>query len=158
MLPRMMSSRFIVELKRVFDRHPRRAEICNVSRRHSQLVSEGRGGDETVFDWHGPALPFQPRQQICPSVGGDGIEIEDVKARNARAEPLFQAGAPAAGREDEDAVLEFAKDDRADGEITLVAAKPCQRGGVWRRLRRLAQDVGINEIFQRESVDSEGMG
>lgn len=153
-----MSSGFIVELKWVFERHSRRAEIDKIPGGHGQFVSECRGGDKTILDWHGLAFLFQTRKQLRPSVGGGDVEIEDTKAWNSSAEPLFQAGAPAAGWENENAIFQLAQDDWAHGEIALVAPQPCQRIQIRRRLGGLAQDIRIDKIFQSESVDSDGTG
>src|SRR5205823_1932881 len=53
---------------------------------------------------------------------------------------------------------QLAEDDGIDGDVLLVSAKPRHYARIGRWFRRLAQNVGVDQILHSVSVDSESMG
>ena len=75
-----------------------------------------------------------------------------------RVEPAFQGGPlPSLGK-DENPESQFAKNDGIDGDVWLMCAKPRHDTRIGRWFRRLAQNVGVDQVLHSASVDSESMG
>jgi hypothetical protein len=61
-------------------------------------------------------------------------------------------------RKDKNAEAQFPENHRIDRHVSLVCAKPVHNARIRRRFRRLAQNVGVNQMLHRVSVDSDSMG
>ena len=58
----------------------------------------------------------------------------------------------------ENAKSQFAENNGIYSEVPLMCAKPRHHTRIGRWFRRLAQDVGVNQVLHSASVDSESMG
>ncbi len=81
-----------------------------------------------------------------------------MEAEGPFIEPLFESGAPLASGEDQDSEPELSQDHRIHSQGSFVSSKPRDHGRVRLGPGRLAQNVGVDEIFQSESVDSDSIG
>jgi len=81
-----------------------------------------------------------------------------METLNACVEPAFQHSPfPSLGK-DENSESQFAENDWIDGDLWLIHAEPLYHSGVGRRFSRLAQHIGIDQVFHSVSVDSESTG
>src|SRR6185503_5433178 len=83
---------------------------------------------------------------------------QTVEALHACVEPLLELGSALALWQKEHAEADLAKNDRIDDHVALVAAEPLDNPRARRRLRRLTEDVGVDQILHTVSVDSDSMG
>src|SRR5207244_1990292 len=75
-----------------------------------------------------------------------------------RLEPAFQGGPLLSPGKDENSESQFAENDGIDGDLRLMCAKPRHHARIRLGFRRLAQDVGVDQVLHCASVDSESMG
>lgn len=71
---------------------------------------------------------------------------------------MFQGCPFLAFEKDENPESQLAKDDRIDGNLRLLGAEPLHYARVGRRSGGLAQNVGIHQVLNSLSVDSERIG
>src|ERR1017187_4111916 len=140
------------------DTHAGVHEIRTISRGNRQTVDERRRRDEAILDWHGFPGCAKTRQQFRPFQPRVRVPGKTVQNPYPRVEPTFQGGPlPPLGK-DENPESEFAEDDGIDGDIWLMCAKPRHDPRIGRWFRRLAQNVGVDQVLHSASVDSESMG
>ena len=72
--------------------------------------------------------------------------------------PAFQRSPLPSPGKDKDPESQFAKNDWIDGDLQLIRAEPLDHSDVGYRFGRLAQHVGIDQVFHSVSVDSESTG
>jgi hypothetical protein len=81
-----------------------------------------------------------------------------VETPDPLVEPAFQGGPlPSLGK-DKNPESKFAQNDGIDGDVSFMCAKPRHNTRIGRWFRRLAQDIGVNQVLHSASVDSESMG
>jgi hypothetical protein len=144
--------------ERIDDAHASVYEISTVSRDHRQTVDDRRRRDEAILDWHGFPGCAKPRQQFRPFQSRVRIPGQTVKTPDPRVEPAFQGGPLPSFGKDENPESQFAKNDGIDGDVWLMCAKPRHDTRIGPRLRRLAQNVGVDQVLHSASVDSESIG
>ena len=81
-----------------------------------------------------------------------------MKPLNARVEPPLESGAPFPFAQQQNAESQLAEGYGIDGLFTLVAPEPFDHLGNGRRLGRLAQHVGVDQIPHSSSVDADSTG
>ena len=104
-----------------------------------------RGDDELG------SIPF--RLELTPDMGGAGVEAEHA-AFHALAEglqPRVELRPSFSGRQAFDAPAEFPNGDGADVEQRLVLPQPRYHLRIRPGFGQFAEDVGIDEVTQRES-------
>ena len=69
-----------------------------------------------------------------------------MEARDALVEPSLQSGPLPSLRKEENTESQLANNDRIDGDLPLMCAKPADHARIGRRFRRLAQNVGVDKI------------
>jgi hypothetical protein len=97
-------------------------------------------------------------QQFGPAKTGLGRPRQAVDSFDATGEPPFQPLATGARGQQQNPESDLAENDRVDNKIAFVFAQPVDDLPLRRGLGRLAQDVGVNEVSHKVSVDSESMG
>ncbi len=113
---------------------------------------------EAILDRHGFSGCAKTRQQFRPFQPRVRVPGKAVETPDPRVEPAFQGGPlPSLGK-DENPESEFAENDGIDGDIWLMCAKPRYDPRIGRRFRRLAQNVGVDQVLHSASVDSESIG
>ena len=102
------------------------------------------------------------REQLCPAEPRIEIPGHAVHAPPDPVEPPLEALAASSGRQQENAEAHLAENDRIDRQAALVVAQPVDYPRIRRSLRRLGQDVGIDQVRHdggsMDSVDSDGIG
>ena len=133
-------------------------EITTVSRRDCQSVNDRRCRDEAILNRHGfPGCP-KTRQQFRPLQTCLGVPRHTVKTAGPCVEPAFQrCPLPALGK-DRNSESQFTENNRINGHVLFMDAKPFHDTRIGNRFRRLAQNSGIDQVFHSESVDPESMG
>jgi hypothetical protein len=106
----------------------------------------------------GMALPVARSCANSPFQSGIRVPGPTVETPNPRVEPTFQGGPLPSFGKDENPESQFAKNEGIDSDVWLMSAKPCHDSRIGRRFRRLAQNVGVDQILHSASVDSESMG
>lgn len=119
----------------------------------------GRGGrDEAVFDRHGfPGSP-KPSEQFRPFKTCIRVPRQALETPNSCLKPAFEGSPFSSLRKDENSESQFAENDWIDGDLPLILAKPLYDSGIGRWFGRLAQNVGVDQVFHSVSVDSESTG
>ena len=110
------------------------------------------------FDRRGFTGRPKTRQQFGPFQARVRAPGQTMETPGPCFEPTFQGGPlPSLGKH-ENPESQFAENDRIDGNVWLICAKPRYdtRIGGW--FRRLAQNVGVDQVLHSASVDSESMG
>jgi hypothetical protein len=92
--------------------------------------------------------PFQARVRIP----GQTVQTPD-----SRVEPVFQGRLPPPLGKHENPESELAGNDAVDGGVWLMCAKPGFDARIADWFRRLAQNVGIDSVLHRASVDSDSI-
>src|SRR5436309_5193052 len=133
------------------------SEVDTIPRHHGYVMCECRCRDETVLDRHRPAPHAEVGEELCPSQSCGRFPRKAVNAPNAIIEPSFKAGAAFSARQQEGTELDLTEDDRIDGDLALVASQPLDDAGMRSGLGGLAQNVRVNEVGHRVSVDSDSI-
>ena len=144
--------------ERINDLHTRLREIDSVSRSDRQTVDNRCRCDKAILDRHSSPVFAKTCQQFRPFHAGVRIPRKAVEAPDACIEPTFQRRSPLSLGKDKNAEAQFPENHGIDGDVRFVGAKPLHDPRVRCWFRRLAQNVGVNQIFHRVSVDSESMG
>ena len=138
--------------------HPSLFEIHPVPGCDGQPMQKGGRGDQTVFDGHGAPCRAKASEELRPPKTEICFARKTLEPLDAAIEPLLQPGAPPSPRQQQNPESNLAEYEGIDHKVALVATKPVERTRVWSDLRRLAQDVGVNEVGHSASVDSDSMG
>ena len=81
-----------------------------------------------------------------------------METPGSRLEPAFQGRPlPSLGK-DENPESKFPENDGIDGDVWFMCAKPLHDARIRLWFRRLAQNVGVDQILHSASVNSEWMG
>ncbi len=111
-----------------------------------------------ILDRHRLPGGAKTRQKFRPLQTRFRVPGQTVETPGSRIEPVFQGSPlPSLGK-DQNPESQLAKYDRIDGDVRLMSAKPRHDARVGRRFGRLAQNIGVDQIFHIESVDSESTG
>ena len=138
---------------------PAFSKSAAVARDDGQAVDEGGGGDQAVFDRHGAPGGAKTCEQLRPPQARFRFPRQTMKSLNAGVEPAaraWRASCPCATER-----MPKRTSPRMigiDGDLALVAPEPLDHPGIGRRLGRLAQDVGVDQISHSVSVDSDSTG
>jgi len=144
--------------KRVDNTYAGVHEIGTIPRGDRELMNGCGGRDEAIFDRHGfPGFP-KPRKQLRPFQSCARVPRQAVETPNSCVEPAFQCSPLSSPGKNENSESQFAENDRIDGNLLLICAEPLNDSNVGQRFGRLAQDVGIDQVFHSVSVDSESTG
>src|SRR5579883_2413315 len=143
--------------KWIDDAHAGVDEISAVARGDRQTVGKRRSRDETVLHRHGLAGSSEICDQFRPRQASILVPRQTVELSDSGVEPAFQRCPLSALGQDENPESQFSQDHRVDSDLRLMNAKPLDYSQVGGWFRRLTEDVGINQIPHRASVDSESM-
>ena len=81
-----------------------------------------------------------------------------MNATNPFIEPGFEAGPLFAARQKQDSEPYLTENHRVDDDLNLVGFEPVHDRWMGIGFGRFAQDVGVDQIGHRVSVDSDSMG
>ena len=144
--------------ERVDDANAGIDEISTVSRGDRQTMDGRRRSDQAVLNRHGFPRCAETRQQLRPFEASVRVPWQTMEALHARVEPAFQRGPFSSLGKNEDAASQLANNDGIDGDVRLVRTEPCHDARIGHWLRRLAQNVGVDEVLHSASVDSDSIG
>lgn len=130
-------------------------EIKNVPSCDNQALNECCRRDQAVLNGHCPARGAQVRKESRPAETRRCIPWQAYDFRDAFVEPVFEPPSPASGWQEVDTETQFSKDDRINGKLALMASQPFNNFRVGPGLGRLAEDVRVDEVGHRVSVDSD---
>lgn len=144
--------------KRVDDAHAGVREIGAVSRGYRQIMDGCRRGDKAIFDRHRFAGSAKTSQQFRPFQARVCVPRQTVETPRPSVEPVFQGFPLPSFRKNKNPKSQFTEDDRINGDLPLLCPQPLDHSRIRIGFRRLAQNVGIDQIFHSASVDSDSMG
>src|SRR5712691_6640001 len=127
------------------DPDARLLEIPDVSCGEGQAVLQGGGGYHPIEQRHHLPTPFQSDHQLRPAPAHCGIPRQTLDRLHHRLEPALKPRALATRGKREHSQEELAENDRVDYELALVPRQPLDDFGVGTGLRRLAQNIRIDE-------------
>src|SRR5437016_7071068 len=133
-------------------------EINAVSRSDRQTVDDGGRCDETILDGHRFSGSARLRQQFRPLQPRVRIPGKTMETPGPCIKPTLQRRPLLSFGKNKNAETQFTENDGIDGDVSLVRAKPMHNQRIRSWFRRLAQNVRVNQILHRVSVDSESMG
>lgn len=121
-------------------------------------MRKSRRGDQAVFYRHRLAPTAELREQLSPAQADDRVQGDALDPADPLLKPVLEPLSSCATRQQEDAESDLAQDDRIDDDRTLIAPQPLHYRGIGLGLGRLGEDVGVDEILQSVSVDSDSTG
>ena len=131
--------------ERIEDFDVRLPEIGDIAGHDGQAVSQGGGGNKTVLDRHGRSSRPHFSEEPCPPEACLRCPVEAGDSTDAALKPLLQSLATPAGRQKIDPEPQLTEDDRIDGDLAFMAAKPADDLFIGPWPRGLAEDVRINK-------------
>src|SRR5262249_24411463 len=132
--------------------------IAGIASNDCEILNKSGSGDQAILDGHCIARRTQVGQQLSPAEPRRRIPRQTRELRDALFEPLFQSLAAFAGRKEMNTKPNFAENDRVDSKLNLVLSEPLDHFLGRRCFGSLAQYIGVDQVFHRESVDSDSMG
>lgn len=144
--------------ERVHDIESRALEVAHVAGRHGEAMHESSRRDQAVFDRHGASGRAKAGEQLGPTEARLRFPGQAVQAPHPLIEPALESRPPPSAGKHEHAESDLAEDHRIDDDRILVTPQPVDGGRRGIRPGRLAKDVGVDEVLQRESVDSDLIG
>lgn len=144
-----------ITIKRIDDLNSCLFEVRSVARDNDQSMSQRGCCDQTVFDRHRGSGRSKGREKLSPTKRRVGVPRQTENVLNGALEPVIEPGPALASGQKKDSETDFAEDDRIDGDLSLEMPQPANDALIRRRLCRLTEDVGVDEISHNSSVDSD---
>jgi hypothetical protein len=124
-------------------------KIAGVASGHGELVAQGDGFNEAIFEGRNPVLFLRSRVQAAPDhrrklviIQNPVMIIFEQIAQLARKAPVFFAL-----REQFNSFDQFAYSDGAEAAFLMMQAEPSYNSGVRLCLRQFAHRVRIEQVF-----------
>lgn len=133
-------------------------EVLAIASGDGQAVHQRCRCDETVLDRHRPTEAAESCEQLGPTKAGGRVPGETIHSPGATLKPLLQSGPPTPFCHQQNAEPQLAENNGIDHELALVSTKPLECTGVRPRFGGLAEDVGVNQVPHKSSVDPDSIG
>ena len=131
--------------RRIDDDHAGRIEIASFESHNRQIVSQRGCGNEAVLDRHRAPFRAKRHEQLGPTQSRRGLPRDALQPLHSVLEPPLQPASATTARKQQDAETDLTQDDRIDGELGLIVAKPLDNTLVRGGLGRLREDVRVNQ-------------
>ena len=145
-------------LERIDDVRAGILKAGRIVRCYNEIMHHGRCGDEAVFDRHRGSRLAEPGEQCGPLQSRFRIPRQTVNLLYALLEPLLESAPALSFWQKMNTELNFTENNRVDGNFAFIFSEPRDNRKIWDRLRELAEDVRVDEIFHSVSVDSDSIG
>src|ERR1043166_1916155 len=121
-------------------------------------MEERRRRNQAVLDGHRLAGSAEVGKKPGPPQSGRCIPRQAGNSSNSLFEPAFEPPPAPALCQEVNAEADFSQDDRIYLQLALVGPQPLDDFGARSGLGRLAEDIRVNQVGHRVSVDSDSIG